>query len=74
MLKLRLIIKSFREYVGALVVSVAVSRLHLIFVPVKDFVEPFDRRVVSAVQVSHCFGFARRDNLKRRLVVLPEFK
>ena len=73
MLKLRLIVKSFREYVGALVVSVAVSRLQLIFVPVKDFVEPFDRRVVSAVQVSHFFGFARRDNLKRRLVILSEF-
>ena len=72
MLKLRLIVKSFREYVGALVVSVAVSRLHLIFVPVKDFVERFDRRVVSAVQVSHFFGLARRDSLKRQLVILPE--
>ena len=73
MLKLRLIVKSFREYVGALVVSVAASRLHLFTVPVKDFFEPFDRRVVSAVQMSHFFRFASGDHLKRRLIVFPEF-
>ena len=74
MVKFRLVVESFGKDVGALIVGVAVSRLHLIFVLTEDFVEPLDRRVVSAVQVSHFFGFARRDNLKRRLVVLPEFK
>ena len=74
MVKFRLIVESFGKDVGALIVGVAVSRLHLIFVLTEDFVEPLDRHVVSAVQVSHLFGSARRDNLKRRLVVLPEFK
>ena len=74
MVKFRLIVESFGKDVGALIVGVAVSRLHLIFVLAEDFVEPLDRRVVSAVQVSHLFGFARCDNLKRRLIVLPEFK
>ena len=53
MLKLCLVVKSLGENVGTLVIGVAVSRLHLITVPVKDFVEPLDRRVVSAVQVSN---------------------
>ena len=53
MVKFRLVVESFGEDVGALIVRVAVSRLHLIFVPVEDVVDPFDRRVVSAVQVSH---------------------
>ena len=74
MVKFRLVVESFGKDVGALIVGVAVSRLHLIFVLTEDFVEPLDRRVVSAVQVSHLFGLARRDNLKRRLVILPEFK
>ena len=55
MVKFRLVVESFGKDVGALIVGVAVSRLHLIFVLTEDFVEPLDRRVVSAVQASHFF-------------------
>ena len=74
MLKLCFVIKTFGEDVGTLIIGVAVSRLQPITVPVKNFVEPLDRRVVSAVQMSNFFRLASCDHLKRRLIVLPELQ